>query len=154
LAPIQGEGIKGGLLQKKIWWCQNKGVSLYSKSIKKNTTMTKQIILDNIRNGFQKIGQNTYKGYTIITCQKDEQFYAMVFDGDELQFNTPKYDCPTLSKEVAKAFIVKGSKPTPTQINKIKAELNSTTTIKTPKAKAKKEVVEMFEELPFPFGIF
>ena len=75
------------------------------------------------------------------------------FDGDELQFNTPKYDCPVLTKEVAKAFIVKGAKPTPTQINKIKESLNSTTTT-TKTAKPKVEVVEYFEELPWPFGMF
>lgn len=119
------------------------------------SNMTKQIINDNIRNGFSKIGQNTYKGMTIITCQKDEQFYAMIFSDDELQFNTPKYDCPVLTKEVAKAFIVKGSKPTPTQINKIKESLNSTTTTtKTVKQPKKVEVVEYFQELPWPFGMF
>ncbi len=119
------------------------------------SNMTKQIINDNIRNGFSKIGKNTYKGMTIITCQKDKQFYAMVFNGDELQFNTSRYDCPILTKEVAKAFIVKGGKPTPTQINKIRAELNPNSNITTKTAKPKKEeVVEFYKEPAWPFGMF
>ncbi len=115
--------------------------------------MTKQIINDNIRKGFEKIAQNTYKGMTIITCQKDEQFYGMIFDGDELQFNTPKYDCPNLTKEVAKAFIIKGGKPTPTQINKIRESLKGETIPKTNKKQTKE--VEYFQGVEWgPFGIF